>query len=789
MVHRTPRNGWWMVFCLIALAGSLLPVQRLWRPAVASLQATAGVTTLVGAGNGAATAVSLSRDGQLVAFASEADDLLVGDQNGVSDIFIYSRSTGQINRASLSDDGAEGNGPSFTPALSADGRYVAFASDADNLVLDDKNGQRDIFVRDLVSGLTERVSVDSTGKEANGPSFHPAISADGRYVVFESDASNLVSGDNNGQRDIFIRDRHTEVTTRISVSGSGVEANRDSFLPAISGDGRYIVYESLATNLVENDTNNASDIFLHDRRDGSVRRVSVSATGAEGDGPSSLAAISLDGTVVGFRSFATNLVADDGNNSWDVFVYDRILDRLEIVSRSSRGDQGNPLLANPTLDPARPALSLDGRLVAFQSDATNLVLDDSNGVADIFVRDRQTGVTERVSLSSVGVEADAHAHQPSISGDGRYVAFLSAATTLTAGATGLTAVFVRDRVAPPPTPTPTVTPTATPTPRATNTPTATPSPTPTPTPTPVTLVLPLVMRILEPPPALVLHPLDNSDYDNRYQLQWGNMQPGAEAIVEEATRADFSDARSYLAGYSTSWTKEGATPGTLYYRVRQRMGPVVGPWSNSQSISIPPLFVGLHAVWQGTGAIVRPNGTEDFGYFWQEDITALQPPHMGVTQGRQWFDPNPANWPTEQWSSTYDLTSGAFLTTTLPADAAVQWGHPWILPYDLSFHNVSAVSVGGEVFNVSGPHVGATAKGKPIRYWRLVNRDRFLYSDDGQGEQHYVEPGAAILHYESDVTGLLLHVEITRHIWQHGKDTDDVIRYSLDLVDENVFRE
>jgi len=739
-------------------------------------------------GNSDVTALSVSTDMTIFAFASAANDLLAGDTNNVSDIFIFNRTSGQTNRASISDDGAQANGASYTPALSADGRYVVFASDATNLVTGDTNGRRDIFVRDLVSGRTTRISVDSAGKQSNGDSFNPHISAGGGYVVFESDASNLVVNDSNGRRDIFVFDRHTGFIRRVSLGPESVQANRDSSMPVISADGRYVVYESLATNLVTGDTNNATDIFLHDIHSSATRRVSLSANGGEGDGPSTLATISADNNFVAFRSFATNLVADDVNGSWDIFVVSLASNSVEIASRSSDGTQGNPMLSSPDVIPARAHLSSTGRYLVFQSDATNLVPSDSNGKTDIFLRDRQTNTTERLSISSAGAESDAHAVAPVISSDGRYAAFLSSAYSLASGGNGSMALFLRDREAPAPTPTPTRTPTpqatstATPTRIASPTPTRTPSPTP---PSAARLMMPLIfyMPVLQVP---TLASIDNGDYDNRYTVAWQSVGVGVDYQLEEARGGDFAGAQVVYQGKLTQWQAVDRTPGSYHYRVRTATGGSLGAWSNTHSVTIYPLFVGLELVWQGMGALTNQGVSADIGYFWDEKVEKYEDGLVTI-QGRQWFAPNPQQWPQETWNSRYQVTTGAFVDATLPPDAGTQWGNPWLLPYALSLHGLKAVYVDGQVFEVTGPFETTTVFGKVVRYWRMVNRDRFLYWADGQGAAQYVESGDSELWYEADGTGLLLRQALLRRIYNGVINTGDTIRYDLNLVATNAF--
>ncbi len=265
---------------------------------------------------------TISADGRYVAFESGSTNLVPGDANGTEDIFVRDLVSGETTRVSLGVAGAQGDGWSHDPAISADGRYVAFESWATNLVPGDTNIAGDIFVRDLVSGETTRVSVGAAGAQGDWWSHDPAISADGRYVAFESQATNLVPGDTNGGADIFVRDLVSGETTRVSVGVAGdlageVELNWSA---AISADGRYVAWASAATNLVDGDTNAIDDIFVRDLVSGVTTRVSVGAAGAQGDGWSADAAISADGRYVAFSSIATNLVDGDNNALEDVFV-------------------------------------------------------------------------------------------------------------------------------------------------------------------------------------------------------------------------------------------------------------------------------------------------------------------------------------------------------------------------------------------------------------------------------------------------------------------------------------
>jgi Tol biopolymer transport system component len=169
---------------------------------------------------------------------------------------------GTTARVSLGPNGVQGNSYSFSPALSADGRFVAFESEASNLVPGDTNGERDVFVHDRQAGTTERVSVRRDGVQVRGSSYRPALSADGRFVAFVSRVHTLVPGDTNNKADVFVRDRRTGTTERVSVGPNGVQGNGRSDFPTLSADGRFVAFESEASNLGPGDTNDAGDVFV-----------------------------------------------------------------------------------------------------------------------------------------------------------------------------------------------------------------------------------------------------------------------------------------------------------------------------------------------------------------------------------------------------------------------------------------------------------------------------------------------------------------------------------------------
>lgn len=392
-------------------------------------------------GDGASSYPSISADGRFVAFASAATNLVPGDTNGQMDIFVHDTATGETTRVSVDSAGVQANSISQWTSLSADGRLVAFESRATNLVPDDTNARADVFVHDRVTGQTERVSVSSSGVQGNNNSQVPSISADGRYVVFQSIATDLVPGDTNGSMDVFRRDRQLGITLRISVGPGGVQGDGLSRDSDVSGDGRYVAFESLATNLVPSDANTHSDVFLRDTLLGATHVASVCGFGTQSWGISSQPRVSADGRFVAFVSWASDLVPDDTNSVADVFVHDRLAGSIERVSVGAGAAQG-------TGDSEGPFLSRDGRYVAFTSSSSNLVPGDTNGRFDVFVRDRWLGLTERVSVSTAGVQANNDCFPRHISGDGRFVVFTSFATSLVPGTTNSAMdVFVRDRLA------------------------------------------------------------------------------------------------------------------------------------------------------------------------------------------------------------------------------------------------------------------------------------------------------------------------------------------------------
>jgi hypothetical protein len=312
----------------------------------------------------------ISNDGRYAAFTA----WVIGEtaEESMSDVFVHDRRTSTTTQVSVSSDEVPGNGWSDHSAVSADGRYVAFESKAANLVDGDTNEASDIFVRDLQTGLTERISVASDGSQSDAGSRDVSISANGSIVVFTSRATNLVSGDTNGAGDIFIRDRTTGTTTRASVNSSGVEATSGGYDSSVSGNGRFISFTSGGPNLIYEDTLGLGHIYVHDRQTGTTRIASVASSGYQMIGDSEQSVISADGRYVAFQF-------DEWGDSLPVWVI-MVHDCLTGSTSSVVGRYDWEAMSGS------PSISADGRLIAFSS-GESLVANDTNGASDVYLKE------------------------------------------------------------------------------------------------------------------------------------------------------------------------------------------------------------------------------------------------------------------------------------------------------------------------------------------------------------------------------------------------------------------
>lgn len=347
----------------------------------------APTTTRAAAGAGSTVdgfAPTISADGRWVAFATESPNLVDGDTNAASDIFIVDRESGETTR--IEGAGGQPNGGSTFPRMSADGRWITFTSQASNIVPDDTNGVLDIFLYDRDSAEISRVSVASDGTQSDGLSRSPAISADGSTIAFVSAATTFVTDDLRGIEQVFVHDVDSGETRLASISSAGRPADITCFLPDLSGDGSVVAFKSEATNLVPGDTNGVPDVFVHEVASGSTERVSVDDFGNQSNGISGGPAISDDARYVAFMSFSATFDPNDGNNSSDVFVVDRQVAfgeaRIERVSLELVDSGGRPGGNVPDFP---VTMSGNGVWIGFSSAAENMVVGDINNEIDAFV--------------------------------------------------------------------------------------------------------------------------------------------------------------------------------------------------------------------------------------------------------------------------------------------------------------------------------------------------------------------------------------------------------------------
>ena len=435
---------------LFALFAVTLVVQAADSAAMAFAQGPSPNTELISvdsAGNqvgGVESRPTISGNGRFVAFQASSSGLVPNDTNGSDDIFVHDRDTGSTERVNVSSSEAQAGFISYYPDVSADGRFVSFYSFANNLVANDMNGEGDVFVRDRLLGVTERVDLSSDEVEANnGANVPTSISADGRFVAFQSDSYNLVPGDPfgaNGSAGIYLRDRQSGTTELISSLGL-TEVTAEN--PSVSGDGRFVAFDSVASGLVSGDSGFDRDVFVRDRLTGTTEIVSVDDNGVHGNGTSEMPTVSGDGRFVSFTSLASNLVPGDTNGSFgnDIFLRDRLLGTTTRVSVDSSGNQTFGTFG-------RSDISAAGRFVVFESSAANLVPGDTNSSNDVFMHDRSTHKTIRVSMASDGSQAlgnGSFTAWPSISSSGRFVTFVSNGSNLVPNDTNQSDdVFVRD---------------------------------------------------------------------------------------------------------------------------------------------------------------------------------------------------------------------------------------------------------------------------------------------------------------------------------------------------------
>ncbi len=379
---------------------------------------------------GTSDAASISADGRFVVFASEAGSVVDGAAASAPSVYLKNLVTGAVQPVASSTGGTVADAPAYSGALSADGRWVAFDSEADNLVAGDTNGAFDVFVKDLQTGAIVRASLGTAGAQADNNSFSAALSGDGRTVVFNSTASNLGASDARPQ--LFARDLDTGLLTKVSATAGGSFGNGVSEGASIDADGSRVAFVSTAANLLTGAgaATSGRQAFVKDLDNGAVTLLSASAAGVPGNAASHAVSISADGRWVAFSSDASNLVAGDGNGARDIYLKDLDTGALQRVSTSAANAQANGASADPFV-------SGDGRYVVFSSSAANLVAGDTNGVADVFVKNLQTQAIARVSVGTEGAQATTASTALGISADGLHIVFSSAGALAAGDANGL----------------------------------------------------------------------------------------------------------------------------------------------------------------------------------------------------------------------------------------------------------------------------------------------------------------------------------------------------------------
>jgi Tol biopolymer transport system component len=383
--------------------------------------------------SGAMGSASTSTDGRYVAYSTDAETASPDADHGV---YVLDTTAGTRELVSVATDGAIGDDWSSNPAISGDGRYVAFESDADNLVAGDTNDATDVFVRDRVARTTTRVSLGPKGLEADASSYDASISSDGRYVAFTSDSDDLDPTDSNGFGDVFVRDRQTATTKLVSYSGAYGQTDFGASQGAISGNGLFVAFVT-DTPLVANDLNDSDDVYVRNLVASTTNWASRPKAGFPDGGGGDSPAISADGRKVAFVSAATDLdtVANDVNGP-DVFLRDLA---ASTTTRISVGPTGGALSA-PAVS---PSISADGQRVAFASSANASGTDVNGSVFDVFVRDRSNGRTVLVSTNADLVQSASDASAPRLSPDGRYAFWMSQGAYVKEDANGVADVYQR----------------------------------------------------------------------------------------------------------------------------------------------------------------------------------------------------------------------------------------------------------------------------------------------------------------------------------------------------------
>ncbi|PLX35816.1 MAG: hypothetical protein C0606_17095 [Hyphomicrobiales bacterium] len=388
-------------------------------------------------GNNHSDLISISGNGRYVVFTSEATNLIAGDTNNNVDIFLKDLATGELKRVSVDENGEQLRYSSTNPFISVDGRYVLYETTT-SIVTEDVNKNSDIYLYDTQTENVELISKDNNGIVSNGHSYDASISNDGKYILYTSSGTNIIDNDINENSDAFIYNRETREVERIPVPQDIIAVGHAVLQASLSGDGTVIVFRSLLDNIdpKDTDTNALEDIFVYDRKIGEFERISVRSDHEDANGKSYTPSISHDGNIIVFESEATNLV-DGITESNQIYVYDRTTDSVECVSLSADGEPANQRATNASI-------SADGRYVTFESNASNLVDDDTNGSTDVFRYDRNTNIIIRITVDENGDQITNYTPGTDavISADGSTVAFESSAPILADDTNHRTDIYV-----------------------------------------------------------------------------------------------------------------------------------------------------------------------------------------------------------------------------------------------------------------------------------------------------------------------------------------------------------
>ncbi|MAW59254.1 MAG: hypothetical protein CMJ94_00305 [Planctomycetes bacterium] len=395
------------------------------------------VNSLGALGDRGSSDVRISADGSCAVFSSDALNL-DGAPSGFGDVYLHDLLLHRTERVSLTDGGGLANKLSELPRVSGDGQRVAFVTYADNLVAGDTNSARDVYLRDRAAGSTQRISLSTSGEQSNNDSYVAGLSADGRYVLFSTRSAKM-HPDGNTRNHFYLRDTLNGTTTRTTETSLGAAANQDCRHGFLSAQADWVVFSTISTNLPGGAGNSRDDVYIRNLNTGVTEWISSTSTGGEPNSHCRYPSVSADGRWVVFQSAATNLVPGDTNGVSDIFLRDRQTGSITRISQRWDGSEA----ARECLS---PRISEDGNTIVYQTTDPSIVPGDNNNAGDVFAYSRVTGLTQNVNLGSGGVFGNDSASDASISADGNRIAFASCSSNLIGGTTMLNGgLFVHTR--------------------------------------------------------------------------------------------------------------------------------------------------------------------------------------------------------------------------------------------------------------------------------------------------------------------------------------------------------